>query len=80
MKGGADFEEVIEYMKSKGFVCYDILSFLYRPYDGALSQMDVVFVKENGIFRTFLGYATQTQRDKQNLKFKHKIEKILNNN
>jgi FkbM family methyltransferase len=77
MKTGADIFEVMEFMKKHGFVCYDIIGFLYRPYDQALCQMDVVFVKEHGIFRTFQGYATKEQRQKQNLKFQQKLAKIL---
>lgn len=38
-------------MREKGFVVHDLLDGLYRPYDKALGQIDVVFVKENGMFR-----------------------------
>lgn len=74
-KDGIDFYDVIQFMKEKGFVIYDVFSFLYRPYDGALCQLDAIFVKENGLFRKFHGYATLEQRQKQNEKFvqKHKL-------
>jgi len=65
-----DVYEVIIFMKEKGFVIYDIGSFLYRPYDGALSQTDMVFVRETSILRKFHGYATPEQRNIQNDKFK----------
>lgn len=50
------FHEVITFMKDRGFVTYDILGSLYRPLDGALCQMDVCFVKENGMFRKERAY------------------------
>jgi FkbM family methyltransferase len=68
--GGADLYDIVEYMKKNGFVAYDIASLLYRPYDNALCQFDMVFVRETGMLRKFLGYATLEQRRKQNEKFK----------
>lgn len=46
-----DFAETIIEMKSHGFVPYDFLDYMPRPHDGALGQLDVVFVKEDGPFR-----------------------------
>jgi FkbM family methyltransferase len=46
-----DFHEIISYMHTIGFVVYDILDGLFRPYDSALGQMDLVFVKEKSVFR-----------------------------
>ena len=46
-----DFYEVVEYMKTKGFVVYDIIGGINRPLDHALAQKDIVFVKEFGHFR-----------------------------
>lgn len=43
--------KVINHMSSLGFATYDFLSALERPYDNALGQIDVVFVRENGPFR-----------------------------
>jgi hypothetical protein len=31
---------------------YDITQFLRRPYDGALGQVDIAFVKAHGFFRS----------------------------
>lgn len=45
------FTQVIEHMKSRGFVTYDVLEYLTRPRDGALGQLNLAFVKENGPFR-----------------------------
>lgn len=43
--------EILNYMNERGFVLYDFLDGLFRPYDNALGQLDMVFVRENGIFR-----------------------------
>jgi len=51
MKGVPLAHEVIIYMAEKGYVIYDFPGFLRRPFDGALAQMDVCFVKKNGILR-----------------------------
>jgi FkbM family methyltransferase len=60
--GGPQFYDVAWKMKQLGFVVYDLFGFLYRPFDDALSQLDVVFVREHGPFRQFHGYATPEQR------------------
>jgi FkbM family methyltransferase len=62
MINGAGFYEIVDYMYKKGFVVYDIISMLYRPYDKALSQADVIFVKEEIKIREFKGFATKQQR------------------
>ena len=38
-------------MAERDYVIYDFPGFLRRPFDGALAQMDVCFVKRNGILR-----------------------------
>ena len=45
------FHDVVSFMHTKGFVCYDIFGLSYRPKDNALAHLDIVFVKENGIIR-----------------------------
>ena len=67
---GPQFYDVIFFMKERGFVLYDILGRSYRPIDGALAQVDLVFVKENGRFRKTHRYATKIQR-------KNIVSKIL---
>jgi FkbM family methyltransferase len=47
-----DFTDTIEYMRGEGYVTYDLLEPLLRPSDDALGQIDVVFVKKNGVFRS----------------------------
>jgi FkbM family methyltransferase len=62
---GPQLFEIISYMKSKGFVVWDIFGLLHRPLDNALSQVDMVFVKEDGMFRKVHQYATEQQRVEQ---------------
>lgn len=66
--GGPQFYEVVHYMKSCGFVVYDIFDVQYRPFDGAMSQVDMAFVRENGRFRSHQIYATPEQREVQTRK------------
>jgi FkbM family methyltransferase len=44
--GGPLLAEVVGYMRARGFVVYDVLSIHYRPLDGAVSTLDLAFVKE----------------------------------
>jgi len=69
-KGGPKFHQFIEFMYKCGFVVYDFFDPLYRPLDGAMSQIDISFVKEDGLFRKHHYYATQEQREEQNRKLK----------
>jgi len=46
-----DFADTVIEMKSRGFVPYDLFDTMTRPHDGALGQLDVVFVKEDGPLR-----------------------------
>jgi FkbM family methyltransferase len=48
---GNQVRDVIGYMGSIGFVLYDIVGSVNRPFDDALGQMDLAFVHENGPFR-----------------------------
>jgi len=38
--------DVVKFMDERGFRLYDICHFIYRPLDGALWQIDVIFVKK----------------------------------
>jgi FkbM family methyltransferase len=51
LKDCPEFYDVVDYMKKKSFVVYDIIGGINRPLDHALGQKDLVFVKENGRFR-----------------------------
>jgi FkbM family methyltransferase len=44
--------EVISFMYDVGYELYDITEYFRRPYDGALGQVDLAFVKSRGMFRT----------------------------
>ena len=43
--------EILNYMNERGFVIHDILDGIFRPYDNALGQVDICFVKNNGTFK-----------------------------
>lgn len=75
--GAPLFCEVVAHMKSHGFAPYDLLGLQYRPIDGALSQVDVVFVKEHGLFRRVHAYATAEQRRAQNKDFRSYLLHVL---
>ena len=61
MKGAPQFYDVVYYMKQKKFVAYDIILGWNRPLDDALGQIDIVFVKDKGIFRKSHSYSTEDQ-------------------
>lgn len=67
--GGPLFHDVLSFMRSRGFVVYDIFDLQYRPLDNALSQADIVFVKEGGLLRRHHFYATREQRERQSTHF-----------
>lgn len=51
VKGTPIFSEVISFMSERGYEVYDFPGFLRRPFDGALGQIDVCFVRKNGFLR-----------------------------
>jgi hypothetical protein len=65
MIGGPQVYDVVSQMKECGFVVYDICGFEYRPLDGALSQIDAVFVREGGRLRASHAYSTPEGRTEQ---------------
>ena len=46
-EGAPLFHESAEYLGKQGFQVYDICGFMRRPYDGALWQADVIFVRHS---------------------------------
>jgi FkbM family methyltransferase len=66
---GPVLHEFVAAMAKRGFVVYDATGLLYRPLDGALAQLDLAFVKENGLFRRDHRYATPEQRRRQDERF-----------
>lgn len=59
---GPQFTDVVGHMDSMGFAPYDLYGALYRPLDGALAQVDVVFARRDGVLRSRHEYATAEQR------------------
>ena len=57
-----DFYDIVNDMKKRGFVVYDLYHGHNRPLDNALAQVDLVFVKEDGQFRKSHHWATNEQR------------------
>jgi FkbM family methyltransferase len=47
LDGAPLFHEATQFMSERGFQLYDICSFFRRPYDGALWQVDVIFVRRS---------------------------------
>lgn len=56
--GAPQLHDVVAYMKNLGFVAYDIILGWNRPLDNALGQIDIVFVKDEGMFRQEHSYST----------------------
>jgi FkbM family methyltransferase len=69
--------EVIDFMKSKGFVVYDIVGLSWRPSDHALAQCDMAFVKETGQFKTNDSYIREDQREFYNKHLKAYRERLI---
>ncbi len=63
-QNGPQLYDVVKWMKDHDFVAYDLFGGQNRPLDGALAQIDVVFVKENSFLRRNHFYATSDQRAK----------------
>jgi FkbM family methyltransferase len=51
MEGQPMTRDVISFMADRGYEIYDITEFLRRPYDGALGELDIAFVKRDGLLR-----------------------------
>jgi FkbM family methyltransferase len=50
-QGAPLLAEALSFMNAVGFVAYDILEFHRRPLDGAMNQIDVLFVREGSPLR-----------------------------
>ncbi len=50
-ENGPDFDEIVRHMSEQGFSFYDIGALVRRPYDGALHQMDAIFVPDRSPLR-----------------------------
>lgn len=65
VEDGPQFFDIVAFLKQKGFVIYDIVGHNYRPLDDALAEVDIVFVKEKGMFRASHLFASPEQRRRQ---------------
>ena len=45
-------DEVIDYLKQRGFAWYDVMGIYRRPSDDALAQMDLMFVQQDHALRS----------------------------
>ncbi len=76
-ENGPVFHEVVAYMADRDFCVYDIIGNLYRPLDGALIQVDVIFVKRSGVLRRCHAYATAEQRMAQTEMFSRRAKTLI---
>lgn len=53
------FHEIVEFMADNGYVLYDVIHLKPRFANGVLGQMDVCFVKEDGILRNAICHNKQ---------------------
>ena len=65
VKDGDLFFDIVAFLKEKGFVVYDIIGHNYRFLDNALAEVDLVFVKEHGVFRQSHFFGSPEQRAAQ---------------
>lgn len=61
-EGAPQLGDVVTFMRDFGFVVYDIVDLGYRPLDGALAQVDLLFVPEASALRSQAEFATLDQR------------------
>ncbi len=59
IKDGPELCDLVAFMKSRGFVVFDLLGFARRPLDDALAQIDLLFVPENSPLRRDRRWAAQ---------------------
>jgi FkbM family methyltransferase len=65
-KDGPQIYDCMNFMKEHGFVAYDLFDLQYRLLDGAMSQADIAFVREQSHLRKYHSYASREQRTEQN--------------
>ena len=67
---GSTFADLVACMDRNGFCLYDVAGFNYRPIDGALAQVDALFVKKESLLRSDRRYAEPAQRKSQTAQFR----------
>lgn len=66
--------DVIDEMRSHGFVAYDMVDLSYRPTDRSLWQLDMAFVKQDGMFRQDRSYMQQQSDPAAQKQFSHHMK------
>ena len=61
--------DVMDALRMKGFVPYDLFGHNYRPIDNALAQVDMVFVPSSSRLLSNKWYASEEQRKHMNQRF-----------
>jgi hypothetical protein len=56
--------DVVCAMRDRGYSVYDVYGGHLRPLDGALAQVDLAFVRDDGPLRRSHAYATPEQADR----------------
>jgi hypothetical protein len=51
IRDAPEIDDIIGFCKAQGFVLYDVLGGGRRPLDGALAQLDLLFVKQDSPLR-----------------------------
>ena len=70
-------DETIAFMKQLSFVPFDFFGGCSRPLDGALAQIDVAFVKENGFFRQSHAFSSAEQRKAEAKSLRARVRRVL---
>jgi FkbM family methyltransferase len=71
--GAPSFADMVAYMAARGFVLYDLANIAYRPRDGAIAEMDLVFCRQGSELRRFKSYRSSEQQGEL---VEHKLEKF----
>jgi FkbM family methyltransferase len=66
---GGGFAELTQFLASAGFELHDLADLAYRPRDGALAQVDALFVEGGSVARADRVYADPRQRAAQDRRF-----------
>ncbi len=70
-------DESIAFMKQRNFLPYDIFGGYLRPLDDALAQVDIAFVKEDGLFRSSNEFATASQLEQAAGSMNARVRKLI---
>jgi FkbM family methyltransferase len=73
--GAPTTAELIAFMSDRGFVLYDIAGIAYRPRDGAIAEMDLLFCRADSSLRAHASYRTPEQKAERLAQKKAKFER-----